>query len=318
MDEIIPLHGKELYESVIPTSEICRDILTPRTSIINATKREEFSYGPHHRHALDIYTPSPGVENPAGAGNRPLLVFIYGGGFASGGKVFDLIPGDIVYKNLASFFAEEIGYLTAVVDYRLTEHGVRFPRGAEDLEMALEWLDKHYADQGPRDVYVMGNSAGGIHLTTWLFRPEFQESVTSLVSGKSTLKLRAAITLGCPFIWPQEVIDGPVGTSVKGYYGDEQKVKDNAALILVKQTLANASSGTVWPPILTLVSEFDPADIRDSGKVFMDIWKAAGHEGDYRVIKGHNHFSTVWLLRCGREREEKWGYDLGKWLKELK
>ena len=166
MDQIAGLAALELYDQVIPTSKICASLVTPRAPVINATKRDTFSYGPHERHQLDLYAPSPGTPNPASTGNRPLLVFLYGGGCASGDKIFDLIPGDLVYPNLGSFFADVLGYETTVINYRLTKHAARFPRSADNLNMALEWLDKHYAAQGTKNVYIMGNSAGGVHLTT--------------------------------------------------------------------------------------------------------------------------------------------------------
>ncbi|KAH0841503.1 Carboxylesterase type B [Fonsecaea pedrosoi] len=313
MHEIAALRHLELYEAVVPTSEICGRLLEPRASVINAAPRETFKYGPHARHDLDLYTPSKGTSQE----NNPLLVFLYGGGFASGDKLFDLIPGDLVYKNLGSFFAEELGFDVAIVNYRLTAHGARFPRGADDLDLALRWLDERYKPQGPRDLYIMGNSAGGIHLTTWLFWPDFRDTINWLVSGTGTLTLRVGITLGCPFTWPQYVIDSKVGDSVKGYYGDEAKVKENAALLLVQKALETVPVETKWPSMLVLVSEMDPADIRDSGKQFVDLWTSSGRKGQYHVLEGHNHFSTVWSLRSGGEAEEKWARDTAKWLQEL-
>ncbi|RSL96346.1 hypothetical protein CDV31_013524 [Fusarium ambrosium] len=318
MDQIADLGSLELYDQVTPTGQICATLITSQAAVINATKRETFSYGPHERHELDLYTPSPGTSNPSDTGNCPLLVFLYGGGFASGDKVFDLIPGDLVYPNLGSFFADVLGYETVVINYRLTKHGARFPRGADDLDLALKWLDKHYEAQGAKDVYIMGNSAGGVHLTTWLFQPEYAKSIKWLAEGTVTLKLKAAISLSCPFTWPQYVIDSKVGESVKGYYGDEHSVTENASLLLARRALASAPKDTVWPPILTIVAEMDPEDIRDSGKDFVKLWTAAGHRSEYRVLQGHNHFTTVWALRCGVPAFEKWAYDLGEWLKELK
>lgn len=319
MDQIASLRDRELYDQVIPTSEICATLLEPRAPIINSTKKKTFVYGPHARHDLDLYIPSSATTNSRDGGNRPLLVFLYGGGFASGDKIFDLIPGDLVYTNLGSFFADEIGYDTAVINYRLTKHGARFPRGAEDLDMALHWLDDFYAKQGQstKDLYIMGNSAGGIHLTTWLFRHEYQDSLRRLVIGTKTLKLKAAITLSTPFIWPKVVLESKVGESVKGYYGDEQRVVENASLVLAQKALKDTSQDSVWPSVLTLVCEMDPDDIRNSGNEFMDLWKSKGLKGGYHVLEGHNHFSTVWTLRSGIKGFEQWGHDLKQWLEGL-
>ncbi|KAF5026581.1 hypothetical protein F66182_1307 [Fusarium sp. NRRL 66182] len=317
MDQIASLSHLELYDQVEPTGKICASLITPRAHLIKATKRDVYSYGPHERHELDLYTPSPETPNPAGTGNRPLIMFLYGGGFASGDKIFDLFPDDLVYTNLGSFFADVLGYETTVIDYRLTKHGVRFPRGADDLDLALAWLDKHYAAQGPKDVYIVGNSAGGVHLTTWLFQPEYLTSIQRLVAGTGTLKLKAAIPLSCPFTWPQYVIDSKVGVSVKGYYGDESKVAQNASLLLAQRALKDAPKDTAWPPIFVIVMDMDPQDIRESGREFYELWKAAGHKADYRILKDHNHFTPVWALRSGDPGFEKWAHELGDWMKAL-
>lgn len=49
----------------------------------------------------DIYWP-PGVESRV----APLLVFIYGGAFRSGARVFPP-PHDLTYRNVGAFFAKQ-------------------------------------------------------------------------------------------------------------------------------------------------------------------------------------------------------------------
>jgi len=61
-----------------------------------------------------------------------------------------------------------------------------------------------------------------------------------------------------------------------------------SSLFQAQQALANALKDSEWPPILAVVAEMDPGDIRDSGRDFIKLWTSAGHRGEYRVLQGHN------------------------------
>lgn len=48
-----------------------------------------------------------------------------------------------------------------IVDYRLLEHGARFPSGAEDISLALQWLAAGHVPQADlNNVFLLGESAG--------------------------------------------------------------------------------------------------------------------------------------------------------------
>lgn len=49
----------------------------------------------------DVYWPPSGESSSA-----PLLVFVYGGGFRSGARVFPP-PHDLTYRNVGAFFAKQ-------------------------------------------------------------------------------------------------------------------------------------------------------------------------------------------------------------------
>jgi len=55
----------------------------------------DLAYGPHERQRLDLFTPASGVEP-----QRPLLIFVHGGGFVSGDKSS---PGSPFYANIANW-----------------------------------------------------------------------------------------------------------------------------------------------------------------------------------------------------------------------
>ncbi len=75
--------GSDIVPIIFPTYKLLGDILnkSENASAIRATKRETFSYGPNERHVLDLFTPSASAPNPAREGPRPVLLFVYGGGF---------------------------------------------------------------------------------------------------------------------------------------------------------------------------------------------------------------------------------------------
>jgi acetyl esterase/lipase len=104
----------------------------------------DLAYGPHARHRLDLYTP----RRPRG--QLPLLVFVYGGGWETGDKS--------EYAFAGRAFAA-LGYLTAVVDYRVVPE-VRFPAFVEDVARATDWLVAHAVAHGGDPLVLAGHSAG--------------------------------------------------------------------------------------------------------------------------------------------------------------
>ncbi|PZR36073.1 alpha/beta hydrolase [Caulobacter segnis] len=104
---------------------------------------------------LDLYT-------PAGAGKRPLIVQIHGGGWSMGDSRqmagFKDFPA--VLANLASR-----GYVVAAVNYRLSGEAPS-PAQADDVDAAIRWLKAHAAEYGidPTRSATWGDSSGG-HLS---------------------------------------------------------------------------------------------------------------------------------------------------------
>lgn len=99
----------------------------------------------HPRQRLDLYAPASGS-------NRPVVVWIHGGGWRRGDK------GSVGEKPRA---LTEAGYLLASVNYRLVPE-VTFREQADDLALAITWLADHAAEFGGdgRRLFLMGHSAG--------------------------------------------------------------------------------------------------------------------------------------------------------------
>jgi len=157
------------------------------------------------------------VWRPAKSGSFPVMVWLYGGGFAGGSGSFDIYNG----AHLAS--REDVVIVT--INYRLSSLGfLALPElKSEDKNMstgnmgildqirALEWVRDNIAGFGgdPGNVTVFGQSAGAMSICTLLASPEakglFHRAM--MMSGPCRLmttledgyrKSRAfAATLGC-------------------------------------------------------------------------------------------------------------------------
>lgn len=140
-------------------------IAPPAAGGVDITR--DVPYGPAPL-SLDLYEPDPEVAPAAGGedGLRPAVVWIHGGGWASGHKAM---------PSAASYSGELAarGYVAASVDYRLLAWGgcPRAPGCAaamaaakEDVERAVRWLRAHHRELGvdPRRIALGGSSAGAI------------------------------------------------------------------------------------------------------------------------------------------------------------
>jgi acetyl esterase/lipase len=123
------------------------------TAVLNAVQpraavrvTRDRRYAPGERGMLDVYAPR------AAAGAAPVVLFIYGGAWASGSKAQYAFVGEA----LAS-----AGIVTLIADYRLYPE-VRWPSFLQDNARALRWAVDHAVDYGgdPHDVFLMGHSAG--------------------------------------------------------------------------------------------------------------------------------------------------------------
>ena len=100
--------------------------------------------------SLDIYY-------QANTTDRPVLVYVHGGGWQTGDKA------NVAFKD--DYFVQA-GYVFVSTNYRLTPN-VRFPTHARDVASAIRWVHDSIDNYGgdPTRIIVMGHSAGA-HLAT--------------------------------------------------------------------------------------------------------------------------------------------------------
>lgn len=104
------------------------------------------AYGNDPRQRLDVYVPAGGAEG------RPVVVFFYGGSWASGSRT----GYGFVGRALAAR-----GFVTIVPDYRLVpDHP--YPDFVEDGAAAVRWTQAHAENYGgdPQRIVLAGHSAG--------------------------------------------------------------------------------------------------------------------------------------------------------------
>lgn len=109
-----------------------------------AWKVVEAAYGTDASQRLDVYT-QPGLAD------APMLLFVHGGGFASGSKSdVSTLPG----------FAQRHRFLLVSVGYRL---GQGAGTQAQDVAAATSWMMDNAARYGadPKRLFLLGHSSGG-------------------------------------------------------------------------------------------------------------------------------------------------------------
>lgn len=301
MDDLGEL-GRSIELVISPTYKVCAPLVEANAPAIEATLRQTHTYGPHFRHQLDIYAPSTWPAESAST--RPIMVFLYGGGFTTGERISQARP--LFYQNVGHFFAEKAGLETVVMDYRLVQHGAEFPSGAEDLALALSWIKQRYSGQS-RDLLLLGNSAGGIHLCTWLFEPNFGDSRLSVLHESPGLRLAGVVLLGVLYHFR--------GTSTSfldslcPYLGSNPH--DQSPWMSFERCRESGQLGHItWPQLILVDSEFDPVDIIDANRDFVELLKGVGNVPiQYLQAKGHNHISPPLVLGTGNREMESWAYE---------
>ena len=289
-------------------------LLTPsgNRAEIKSTPRKTFPYGSDPRQCLDIYYPSSPPRNLA---ECPILVFVYGGGLVNGSKNLPLVENDLVYANLGHYFAETHGCIVVIPDYRLVPQA-QFPSGGEDVALTINWIESNInqlgGSQNVRELFLLGNSAGGVHLSTYLFSRTFTELQKHMLSEQigRPLRLSGAIFVSVPFHF--EAASASRRDVLKSYYGDRRT--EDCPLGLLKDLLRDMSVSKAFPGVkfLVLTASLDPDDeILEPSADFVTAWNSKEPPStpslQIGLIKGHNHISPVLSLGTGDIREEAWG-----------
>jgi acetyl esterase/lipase len=232
-------------------------------------------YGSDARNRLDVFQPAK-----ADSGPRPILIFVHGGAFTGGDKH---PPGNPFYDNIM-LWAVANGLVGVNITYRLApEHP--YPAGTEDVAMAVQWTLENAAKFGgdPRRIFLMGHSAGAVHVATYVAHPEFHK-----VKGGG---LAGAILLSGIYELTPDTDNPPQ----RAYFGND----------LAKWPERSSLTGLLASklPMLVARGEIDPTQFIVQGDV-LNAAMCAGHNGcpTYLVLPGQSHMSEVYSINTDETR----------------
>ncbi|AKM32359.1 lipase [Pandoraea faecigallinarum] len=290
--------GPRWVEDIAAGRRAVLDVYTPllaRAPADGFAVECDLAYGPHARHRLDVYRPTPGAG--AARGRAPVVVFVHGGGFVRG----DRNANTQIYGNVPRYFARH-GCIAVNVEYRLAPEAP-FPGGAQDIALAMAWiranLDAH-AGEGGADlsrVLLIGHSAGGSHVASYLCDPRVRPA-TPEVAGAVLISARLRADV---------LPDNPNAPGVVAYYGEDP------ARYASDAPMAHAEAMPV--PVMTVVAEFENPHLDTYALEFCHRLSVRDARAQRFVqVRDHNHTSIVAHIDTG---DDSLGREILQFLHEL-
>jgi acetyl esterase/lipase len=234
----------------------------------------DLKYGTADRNLLDVFMPET-ASSP-----RPVLIFVHGGGFVAGNKR----TGDSPFYDNVMLLAAKNGFVGVNTTYRLAPQSP-WPAAAEDLGAAIQWVSDNIASRGgdPSRVFLMGHSAGAVHVATYVSHPEFQKvkggglAGAILVSGIYDLNGEAA------------------GDPEKAYFGTD------TSLYAARSSLPGLQAAKL--PLMIAAAELDPPRFIQQFELLKQAaCKAAQGCPRAIMLPQHSHMSEVYAINTPDSR----------------
>ena len=228
----------------------------------------DLKYGTDERQALDIFAPEQASAVP-----RPVLIFAHGGGFIDGSKHE---PGSPFYDNVALFAARN-GIVGVNMTYRLAPQH-QWPAGAEDVAAAVRWVGANIAAHGgdPARVFLMGHSAGAVHVASYVALPKFH--------GPRGIGLSGAILVSGLY----DIGKLELGPPEKAYFGEEEARRTEAStLALLPETRIR---------LMVVSAELDPSNFIAQAKLLNETLCKANRCSSLMRLPKHTHMSEVYAI----------------------
>lgn len=257
------------------------DPLQPKDPVAVAGLKVErdIAYGSDPLQKLDV------IWDGKTTGNRPILVFVHGGGFTGGDKH---TPGQFTYDNVMTW-ANQQGMIGVEINYRLAPKN-QYPDAAYDTRDALAYVAKNARQWGgdPNRIFLWGHSAGASLVGIYVSHAEFHYKSGGGIIG-------AVMTSGGYEARPS------------AFFGnDPAKVKAASSVDGLKATKI---------PLFFTRAEWDPETPQIAqGEMIHKVLTEAGHEHMFHVMATHNHMSQVYSVGTS---EHQLTDLLAPWLKQL-
>jgi acetyl esterase/lipase len=240
----------------------------PKEPYFGARIERDLKYGPADRNLLDIFMPQ------ALTSGRPVLMFVHGGAFVRGNK---RMPDGPFYDNIM-LWAVKNGFIGVNITYRLAPQ-FPWPAGAEDVAAAVQFVSKEITERGgdPSRIYLMGHSAGAIHVASYVSHPEFYKVKNGGVKGAIMVSTLYDLTAN------------PLTEPERAYFGDD------ASRYASQSALPGLLKANI--PLMAVSSELDlPGFVKQ-----LDLFKEAACKrpsGCARtlILPQHSHMSEVYSI----------------------
>jgi acetyl esterase/lipase len=245
--------------------------LQPKEPYQNVSLTRDISYGPHERQTLDVFVSPEAAAK--GSKGKPVVVFIYGGGFSGGSKHG---PNSPFYDNVG-LWAVSHGFVGVTINYRLAPQ-FTYPSGIEDVTRVVDWLHGHVAEYGgdPKKIFLWGHSSGAAHTAGYL--------ANATNTHKKPGVAGAILTSGFYEL-------GDTVSVWKAYYGEDvSKYKERSSLTgLVKSST----------PLLVTDAELDPDTFKPESDKLAEARAKAGKPVQRVKLAGHSHLSELYAVNTG-------------------
>ena len=235
----------------------------------------DLKYGPADRNLLDVFMPE------TAASPRPVLIYVHAGAFVGGNK--RTTPTSPFYDNIM-LWAVRNGFIGINVAYRLAPQAP-WPAGAEDMAAAIQWIANNIGERGgnPARIYLMGHSAGAVHVASYVSHPEFHK-----VKGGG---LAGAIMVSGIY----DLTVAPLAETQRAYFGgDPERYAERSSLRGLVSTDI---------PIMLAAAELDPAGfVLQFDRLRDATCKRANGCARAILLQQHSHMSEVYSINTADTR----------------
>ncbi len=233
--------------------------------------------------------------------HRPVMFFVHGGAWTDGYKDW--------YEFVAYSFTGEMGWVTVVIDYRLTSDEVFiadqycpdritcglpenephrtkaawYPDNIDDVASAFLWVIDHIEENGgdANKIVGFGHSAGG-HLASLLathtgYETSPRPAIRGLVSMSGAYELN---NLNQAF-W-----NSAITQTFQGGFGNTELLEGASPATYVV-------SDTTLPPFYILYAEDDLLSLTEQNVVFKNRLEALGFDVTWSYLAGHTHVTEM-------------------------
>ncbi len=242
----------------------------------------------------DYETRNLSVYYPEGASQAPVVFYIHGGGWTDGYMEW--------YDFVAESFTRQRGWVTVVINYRLTSDQVFptaicstrtseapdpslkaawYPDNLDDCANALQWTIENVTTYGgdPAKIFLFGHSAGA-HLATLLAAHGDYADLRSRIRGLISMSGGYRLTELNPAIFAS-ALEQTFGTAT-----------DEAILDSASPTTYLSGAETLFPMLLLHAAD-DLPSLSEQAIAFSEKLVRLGYDHELQRLEGYGHVSEM-------------------------